>query len=141
MVWLYMKMKKYENFCRAYANLCEASETQPPYSTLELTGLVALFEIAFEQAWKMMKEVLEFHGYSESATDSPRFIIQTAFSASMIDDADVWIMALQSRNNASYAYNKVIAEEIVRLTKEKYISMFGKLKDAVETRWLPQSGT
>ena len=59
-----MKMKKYENFCRAYANLCEASETQPPYSTLELTGLVALFEIAFEQAWKMMKEVLEFHGYS-----------------------------------------------------------------------------
>ena len=64
MVWLYMKMKKYENFCRAYANLCEASETQPPYSTLELTGLVALFEIAFEQAWKMMKEVLEFHGYS-----------------------------------------------------------------------------
>ena len=87
----------------------------------------------------MMKEVLEFHGYSESETGSPRFIIKTAFSASMIDDADVWIMALQSRNNASHAYNKVIAEEIVRLTKEKYISMFGKLKDAVETRWLPKA--
>ena len=87
----------------------------------------------------MMKEVLEFHGYSESETGSPRFIIKTAFSASMIDDADVWIMALQSRNNASHAYNKVIAEEIVRLTKEKYISMFGKLKDAVETRWLSKA--
>lgn len=29
--------------------------------------------------------------------------------------------------------------DIVRLTKEKYISMFGKLKDAVETRWLPKA--
>lgn len=29
--------------------------------------------------------------------------------------------------------------DIVRLTKEKYISMFGKLKDAVETRWLSKA--
>lgn len=29
--------------------------------------------------------------------------------------------------------------DIVRLTKEKYISMFGKIKDAVETRWLPKA--
>lgn len=131
-----MKNRKYNNFCRAYENLCEAIKTEPPYSTLELTGLVALFEIAFEQAWKMMKEVLEFHGYSESATGSPRLIIKTAYEASMINDSDVWISALTSRNNASHAYNKKIAETIIEDTKSQYIKMFSDLKMAIEKKWL-----
>lgn len=45
-------MKKYENFCRSYANLAEAIVLEPPYNTVTLTGLVGLFEIVFEQAWK-----------------------------------------------------------------------------------------
>lgn len=131
-----MKTRKYNNFCRAYENLCEAIETKPPYTTLELTGLVALFEIAFEQAWKMMKEILEFHGYSESATTSPRLIIKTAYEASMISDSVVWISALTSRNNVSHAYNKKIAEAIVEDTKTSYVKMFSDLKTTIENNWL-----
>ena len=55
-------MKKYENFCQAFSNLKEIYRYQEPYDTVVLTGLVGLYEICFEQSWKMMKEILELHG-------------------------------------------------------------------------------
>ena len=58
-------MKKYENFCNAYRNLKDIYSYEEPYINVELTGLVGLYEICFEQAWKMMKEILESHWYEE----------------------------------------------------------------------------
>ena len=52
-------MKKYENFCNAYRNLKDIYSYEEPYNNVELTGLVGLYEICFEQAWKMMKEKLQ----------------------------------------------------------------------------------
>lgn len=129
-------MKKYENFCRAYNNLKESITINPPYETVILTGLVGLFEITFEQAWKMIKEVLEYHGYAQSSTGSPRTIIKTAFQAGMIDEEEKWLMALSARNNVAHSYNEDIALSIVKETKEIYTEMFGKLKDTVEKGWL-----
>jgi len=57
-------MKKYENFCKALNNLKDIYNYQEPYKNVELTGLVGLFEICFEQSWKAMKEILEYNGYS-----------------------------------------------------------------------------
>lgn len=41
---------------------------EEPYNTVVLTGLVGLYEICFEQSWKMMKEIFEIRGYEEGAT-------------------------------------------------------------------------
>lgn len=129
-------MKKYENFCRAFNNLKDSEKVKPPFDTITLTGLVGLFEITFEQAWKMIKEVLEYHGYDQSSTGSPRTIIKTAYSAGMIGDEEVWLMALSARNNVSHSYNEEIALSIVEETRKFYIDMFEKLKNTVENRWL-----
>ena len=129
-------MRKYENFCRAYKNLKDSISIQPPYDTVTLTGLVGLFEIAFEQSWKMIKEILEYHGYEQSSTGSPRTIIKTAYSAGMINDEQVWLKALSARNNVSHAYNEEIALAIVNETKEFYTDMFENLKQAVEKNWI-----
>ena len=51
-------MKKYENFCAALKNMKEIYKYNPPYDNVVLTGLVGLYEICFEQSWKMMKEIL-----------------------------------------------------------------------------------
>ena len=51
-------MRKYENFCAALNNMKDIYAYEEPYDSVILTGLVGLFEICFEQAWKMMKEVL-----------------------------------------------------------------------------------
>lgn len=129
-------MRKYENFCRAYKNLKDSISIQPPYDTVTLTGLVGLFEIAFEQSWKMIKEILEYHGYEQSSTGSPRTIIKTAYSAGMINDEQVWLKALSARNNVSHSYNEEIALAIVNETKEFYTDMFENLKQAVEKNWI-----
>lgn len=74
-------MKKYDNFCRALKNLEEGYQYEEPYSNVVLTGLVALYEICFEQAWKAMKEIMEQDGIREAATGSPKSIIKAAYSA------------------------------------------------------------
>ena len=129
-------MKKYENFCRAYNNLKDSIHIEPPYNTVILTGLVALFEISFEQAWKMTKEILEYHGYEGAATGSPRMVIKTAYQAGMICDEESWLMALAARNQVAHSYNEEIALQIIKETKEVYVDMFGKLKESVEKHWL-----
>lgn len=67
-----------------------------------LTGLVGLYEIRFEQSWKMMKEILTSHGYEGSDTGSPKNILKTAYGAGMIHDEELWLKGLDARNNVSH---------------------------------------
>lgn len=129
-------MKKYENFCAALTNMKEIYNYQPPYDTVVLTGLVGLYEICFEQSWKMMKEILEAHGFEEGATGSPKIILKTAYQANMIQDEALWLRALQERNNVTHSYNKRIALNIVEKAKGEFYEMFCCLKREIETNWL-----
>lgn len=109
---------------------------EEPYNTVELTGLVGLYEICFEQSWKMMKEILEIHGYEEGATGSPKIILRTAYRAGMIRDEKAWLRALQERNNVTHSYNEKIALEIVRQAKLVFYDLFVQLKDEIDKNWL-----
>lgn len=130
-------MKKFENFCRALRNLEAGRQYEPPYDTVVLTGLVALYQVCFEQAWKAMKEILEQHGYEESATGSPRMVLKLAYRAGMISDEGAWLAALADRNNVTHAYNEALALEIVRRVRDTYLNMFQTLKATLEQDWLP----
>lgn len=129
-------MKKFENFCNAFQNLKDIYEYEEPYSNVEMTGLVGLYEICFEQSWKAMKELLERDGFAEGQTGSPRQIIKTAYQAGMIENEEVWLDALAARNNVAHAYNRVIALDIIQGTKDKYYGMFEKLKKKLEDEWI-----
>ena len=129
-------MKKYENFCNAYNNLKDIYDYEEPFGNVELTGLVGLFEVCFEQSWKAMKELLEKSGYDSAQTGSPRHIIKTAYQAGMVDDEELWLAALMSRNNVAHAYNKDVALDIIYATKDKYYQMFGNLKKKLEENWV-----
>ncbi len=129
-------MKKYENFCNALTNLKDIYDYEEPYGNVELTGLVGLFEVCFEQSWKAMKEILENNGYDSAQTGSPRHIIKTAYQAGMIEDENAWLNALVSRNNVAHAYNKDVALDIIHATKDVYYQMFCDLKGKMEQNWL-----
>ena len=129
-------MKKYENFCASLKNMKEIYDYDEPYNTVVLTGLVGLYEICFEQSWKMMKEILEIHGYEEGATGSPKIILRTAYRAGMIKNEDAWLRALQERNNVTQSYNEKIALEIVRQAKALFYDLFVQLKDEIDKNWL-----
>ena len=79
-------MKKYENFVHALKNLEDIYKYEEPYDNVVLTGLVALYEICFEQSWKAMKEIMEDSGIDETKTGSPRQVLKTAYKAGMIED-------------------------------------------------------
>lgn len=129
-------MKKYENFCNALLNLKEIYRYSEPFDTVILTGMVGLYELCFEQAWKAMKEILEEHGYEEGATGSPKTILKTAYQAGMIKDEKLWLRALRERNNVAHSYNKMVALEIVMQTKEDFYALFCCLKEELENHWL-----
>ena len=129
-------MRKYENFCNALSNMKDIYNYEEPYDNVVITGLVGLYEICFEQSWKMMKEILEIHGYAEGATGSPRTILKTAYKAGMLDDEELWMAALISRNNVAHAYNEAIAMDIIRQTKDKYYEMFVQLEQTIEKDWM-----
>lgn len=129
-------MKRYENFCNSLTNMKEIYNYQEPYDTVVLTGLVGLYELCFEQSWKMMKDILESHGYEEGATGSPKIILKTAYKAGMIKNEDLWLRALQERNNVTHSYNQKIALEIVLQAKEEFYDMFCELKKEIESGWL-----
>ena len=129
-------MKKYENFKSALKNLGDIYNYEEPYGNVEIAGMVGLYEICFEQAWKAMKEILENQGYSEGATGSPKTILKTAYKAGMIDNEELWLDALVARNNVTHAYNADIAMDIINQTKSKYYDMFSKLTQTIEQNWL-----
>ena len=129
-------MKKYENFCSSLGNMKDIYNYEEPYDNVVLTGLVGLYEITFEQSWKMMKEILQNHGYEEGATGSPKIILKTAYKAGMIKDEELWLRALQARNNLTHSYNQKIALGIVSEAKNEFYKMFVELKEEVENGWL-----
>lgn len=127
-------MKKYENFCRALENLQDIYQYDEPYNNVILSGLVALYEICFEQAWKAMKEVMVSEGVREAETGSPKMIVKSAYEFGIITDEDAWLAALVSRNNVAHSYNQAIALDIVRETKERYVGLFLELKKVLKER-------
>lgn len=129
-------MRKYENFCNALSNMKDIYNYEEPYDNVVITGLVGLYEICFEQSWKMMKEILEIHGYAEGATGSPKIILKTAYKAGMIRDEEQWLRALQARNNVTHSYNQKIALGIIADAKEEFYQMFCELKTEIEENWL-----
>ena len=128
-------MKKFENFCRALTNLHESETKSPPFDAITTAGMVALFEICFEQSWKAIKEILELHGFGERKIGSPRMIIKQAFAAGMIDDEELWLEMLTTRNDVAHSYNEEVALKIIDAAQKKFIVLFEALRTEIETNY------
>lgn len=130
-------MRRFEDFCRALTNLQQIRGKEPPYDTITQTGMVSLFEICFEQAWKAMKEALELGGFSDQKTGSPRMVIKQAYQAGMIADETAWLAALVARNNVAHTYNDAMALSLIREAQATYLPLFEQLKSELEKGWEP----
>ena len=127
-------MQYYNNFCSAFNNLKDIYDYSEPYNVVVEAGITGLYRICFDESWKMMKEILEEHGFKESAAGSPKTILKTAYQAEMIHNEQVWLKALSARNNVAHAYNHKIAIEIVNQCKNEFYDMFRELKEEIE-KW------
>lgn len=65
-----------------------------------------------------------------------KIFLKTAFSAGMIKDEDIWMAALNARNNVAHSYNKEIALDIINQTKSMFYQMFEELKTELDKNWI-----
>lgn len=122
--WIY----RFENYKRAFLLLRQAIEQieQRQLSQLEKEGVIQRFEYTWELAWKLLKDFLEASGVNLETT-TPLAVIKAAFSTKVINNANVWIQALDARNKMAHTYNFTVFEETILDIKNKYLSVLEDL--------------
>lgn len=121
---------RFANLDKAFALLQRACALGD-LSELERMGLIKSFEIAFELAWKTMKDLLEYEGVE---VDSPRKAIGSAFQAGLIADARPWLDALDSRNLMTYTDSEEAAAAAVAIIKNEFAPMLAQLIETLRAR-------
>jgi nucleotidyltransferase substrate binding protein (TIGR01987 family) len=108
--------QRFDNFENAYKLLEKYINIANP-DELQRAGIIQFFEMAFELAWKVMKDYLEAEGFQ---IKSPKEAIKQAFQAELLADGQVWIDALEDRNLTVHTYEEATAIEVAERIKTSY---------------------
>lgn len=124
-------IERYNSYKRSLAGLEEARYRDPSDSFV-LSGTIAKYNLTFDLAWKVMKDVLlEDYGISDFASGSPRETLRTAASNGMIAD-DRWLAMLRLRNNLTHDYDGRIAANSFRVILEEYLPLMNQFQEYME---------
>ena len=117
--------QRFENFEKTY-KLLKKYSSQSISAELEKAGMIQFFEMAFELAWKVLKDYLESEGYM---VKSPRETIKQAFQIGLIDNGHVWIDALSDRNLTAHTYDQELASKMTHEIISIYLPELEKMYD------------
>ncbi len=115
---------RYENLIMSLATLEEGVErlNADQLDQLGRDGLIQRFEITFELAWKTLGDRLK--GLGHKVKMSPAIVIREAFAADMIKEADMWMQAMNARNDTSHLDDAVRATSVVQQIAASFLPMF-----------------
>ena len=121
-------LQRFQNFERALAQLERAVELwrQRGLSELERQGLVQAFEFTHELAWNVMKDFLEESG--QSGIYGSRDATRSALAAGLIENGDLWMRMIASRNQTKHTYNEETVEDICAAIVNEYAGAFANLQ-------------
>ncbi len=108
--------QRFDNYEKAFLLLERALSIATP-SEVERGGIIQFYEMAFELAWKLMKDYLEQLGFN---VNSPRDAIKQAFQVNILDDGQLWMNALSDRNLTTHTYDENKAIEVVARIRSDY---------------------
>jgi len=108
--------QRFSQYKKAFLLLQDAIDIDKP-SVVERAGLIQFFEMAFELAWKLLKDYQESEGF---IVKSPRDAIKQAFQANIISQGHDWIDALEDRNLTTHTYNENTAIAVEQKIRAKY---------------------
>jgi nucleotidyltransferase substrate binding protein (TIGR01987 family) len=105
------------NLQKALGNL-ERALLIPRDRELVVEGTIKRFEVTIELTWKTLKRALEHEGFSPK---TPRESVRQAFQIDWLNDEELWLDMLDSRNTTSHMYlDEEMAEDnyddIVKVT-------------------------
>ena len=121
----------YHTFCKSLKNL-EKSRHADPKADFVLEGTVLNFNLTFDIAWKVMKDILiKQLGILDFAIGSPRDTLRQAFTNRIIDD-DKWMEIMKARNQLAHDYDGTFATQKFQAIINDYYSLFEKFRDDAE---------
>ena len=124
--------QRFDNFTKALNQLKSAVllAKDRPLSLLEEQGLIKSFEFTYQLAWNVMKDYLEFQG--ETALIGSRDATRAAFKAQLIEDGEMWMEMIESRNQTAHTYNHKLAQEISTRIRDRYFPLFELFQNKME---------
>ena len=122
-------LQKIENFRRAVERLQEAlaDSARNPESTVIRDGVIQRFEFTFELAWKSLREYMADQGADMSGVVFSKQVFKAAYAAQLIDDEQIWLDMLTSRNITSHVYDDQQAAQVVADIRDRYIAPLAAL--------------
>lgn len=123
--------QRFQNYTKALSQLTSAlSKYDEHAEDIIKEGIIQRFEFTHELAWKTVKDYLEYEGHQGIV--GPRSASRLAFSLGLIDEGQVWMDMIESRNRIVHAYDVHILEKELLNIQNHYASAFQALKKRLE---------
>ena len=100
-------------------------------SELERGGLIQSFEFTQELSWKVLKDYLEYQGFT--GIIGSRDAYRNAFNRGLISNGDVWMDMLKARKLSSHTYDENDSLKLVRDIAELFEPCFSALEKTFDT--------
>jgi nucleotidyltransferase substrate binding protein (TIGR01987 family) len=124
--------QRFHNYDKALKHLESALYILEP-DFVQIVGIIKLFEISFELAWKLMKDYLEKEGFTEVQT--PRAAIKKANEIGLIDQGHDWLQVLEDRNLTVHTYDEEKANQMETLIAHSYFPMMRSLHQKLRSQF------
>lgn len=122
--------QRFTNFEKALAQLTEFIE-KGVLNKFEEQGLVKCFEYTHELAWNVMKDFLTEEGIKD--VFGSKTATKQAFNKGLIDNGEVWMDMIESRNESVHTYNEETADKIAFKILNDYYSEIVDLRNKMKT--------
>lgn len=82
-----------------------------PKNELNRDATIQRFEFCIELSWKVSKKIMGTN------TSAPKQVVREMAQNNLISDVELWLLAIDKRNESSHTYNETLAEEIYSFIK------------------------
>ena len=127
--------RRFESFRRSLVALEEVRERDLTDSFI-LSGAGAKFNITFDLAWKVMKDIIiQYFAVVDFPKGSPREVLRKAYVFHLISN-EAWLDMLRDRNDLTHDYDGEIVKEVCKRLINCYLALFEEFRKTAETRYL-----
>ncbi len=126
-------IQRLEHFRQALRQLHDAHSLAESrhLSKLEEQGMIQAFEYTYELAWKVLQDFLESRGVQ--GLYGTRDVTRAAFQRDLLDDGNVWMAMIESRNLTSHTYDEAIAQRVLAAVRKDYVGQFDALEQRMQS--------
>ncbi|HLP56531.1 MAG TPA: nucleotidyltransferase substrate binding protein [Fluviicola sp.] len=126
------KLKEAVEFIRNTAHDVEDDDTWELMDEMRKESLIQRFEYTHELGWNVMKDYAHFQGNPSVA--GSRDATREAFKLQLINDGEVWMDMIKSRNLTTHTYNEDTANEIFMKIMNHYYAAFFEFRNTMEEK-------